>query len=44
MNTLNTLNKLGMETSAKFAFSKDFTRGLIKIIASYKPELEKDNY
>ena len=32
----NNLNKLGMETLAKFAFSKDHARSLIEIIASYK--------
>ena len=32
----NTLNKLGMETLAKFDFSKDYTRSLIENIANYK--------
>ena len=31
----NTLNKLGIETLAKFAFSKDQARSLIGTIASY---------
>ena len=32
----NTVNRLGKETLAKFAFSKDHARSLIEIIASYK--------
>ena len=32
----NTLNELGMEVLGIFAFSKDHSRSLIKIIASYK--------
>ena len=32
----NTLNKLGMETQAKFAFSIDCATDLVGIIASYK--------
>ena len=32
----NTLNKLGKETLAKFAFSKDHARSLIGNIANYK--------
>ena len=32
----NTLNNLGMETLAKFAFSKDYTKDLIEIIGHHK--------
>ena len=37
----NTLNKLGMETLAMFVWSRDYTRGVIEILASYNSDLNR---
>ena len=37
----NTPNKLGMETLAKFVWSRDYTRGLIEILACYNSKLKR---